>query len=104
MQELIEANLPFLRQEVPLSEAIDYFRTEGEQDKVRLLSHRKKDYLTLYSLKEHRDYHHGYMVPSTAYIRWFDLVKTGEGFLLRFPRQRRLNRRVSLPCAMRVQN
>jgi uridine kinase len=87
MQELVETDLPFLRQEVPLSEAIEYFESEGEQDKILLLSHRKKNYLTLYSLKDHRDYHHGYMVPTTGYLHWFELVKTGEGFLLRFPRQ-----------------
>jgi uridine kinase len=38
-------------------------------------------------LKEHRDYHHGYMVPSTCYLCWFGLTPTGEGFTLRFPRR-----------------
>ena len=87
MAEMVEANLPFLRQEVPLSEAIAYFEQHGAHDKVRLLAHRQKNYLTLYQLKDYRDYHHGYMVPSTGYLRWFSLVSTGEGFTLRFPRR-----------------
>jgi uridine kinase len=33
------------------------------------------------------DYHHGYMVPSTSYLRWFDLHATNGGFTLRFPRR-----------------
>jgi uridine kinase len=43
--------------------------------------------LTLYRLGERMDYHHGYMVPSTGYLRWFDLNKTNGGFTLRFPRR-----------------
>jgi len=87
MWELIEKDLPFCRKQVPLTEAIQYFQDEGEEDKVRLLSHRQKNYLTMYQLGNHRDYHHGYMVPSTGYLRWFQLVPTGEGFTMRFPRR-----------------
>ena len=87
MQELVEANMPFERKEVPLAEAIDYFRVLDYEDKVHLLSHRQKDYLTLYRLGERMDYHHGYMVPSTGYLRWFDLSDISGGFTLRFPRR-----------------
>ncbi len=87
MRRLVEADLPFTRRQIPLSEAIEQFRSRGETDKVRLLVHRTKDYLTVYQLQEHLDYHHGYMVPSTGYLRWFSLTKTGEGFTLRFPRR-----------------
>jgi uridine kinase len=87
MRSLVETDLPFLRQEVPLSEAMDYFKAEGAHDKLRLLSHRKKDYLTIYELQGLHDYHHGYMVPSTGYLRWFALAQTNSGFTLRFPRR-----------------
>jgi uridine kinase len=87
MHELVEGDLPFHRQEVPLQEAINYFKAKGAQDKVKLLTHRQKNYLTLYQLQDHRDYHHGYMVPSTGYLCWFGLTPTGEGFTLRFPRR-----------------
>lgn len=87
MQELVKADLPIQRQIVPLAEAIDHFRAEGEDDKVSLISHRQKAYLTLYQLQDHRDYHHGYMVPTTGFLRWFKLTPAGEGFTLRFPRR-----------------
>ena len=87
MHQLAEADLSFARTEVPLADAIAYFQSRGDDDKVHLLSHRKKSYLTLYQLKEYRDYHHGYMTPSTGYIRWFHLIITGDGFTLRFPRR-----------------
>lgn len=89
MQKMIKDDLPFVRREVPLKEAMDYFLSRGEDDKVQLLKYRRKAYLTLYSLNERMDYHHGYMVPSTGYLRWFDLVPTGGGFTLLYPSRQR---------------
>ncbi|HLA97232.1 MAG TPA: nucleoside kinase [Anaerolineales bacterium] len=87
MREYVAANLPFRREEMPLTEAISYFQAHGMLDKARLLAHRRKDYLTVYKINGHIDYHHGYMLPSTGYLRWFALAPTGEGFTLRFPRR-----------------
>ncbi|MEZ0396455.1 MAG: nucleoside kinase [Anaerolineales bacterium] len=88
MQRLVEADLPFERREMPLEEAISYFERENYPDKVRLLRHRRKPYVTLYNLNGHVDYHHGYMVPSTGYLKWFSLLPAESGFTLRFPRRR----------------
>jgi uridine kinase len=97
MQALIEADLPFEREEVPLQEAIEYFRSRGYEDKVHLLAYRKKDYLTLYRLGDRMDYHHGYMVPSTGYLRLYDLFTTNRGFTLRFPRHNNPTELVPVP-------
>jgi uridine kinase len=87
MQEFIEADLPFEKKEVPLQEAIEYFQSIGYEDTVHLLNYRRKNYLTLYRLGGRMDYHYGYMVPSTGYLKWFDLYSTNGGFTLRFPRR-----------------
>ena len=87
MRELVNADIPFVRREVSIPEAKAYFEAKGYDDKVRLLAHRQKDYLVLYRLEDHQDYHHGYMVPSTGYLRWFGLTLTNGGFTLRFPRR-----------------
>ena len=87
MSELINQNSPIERMIVPLDEAIEHFHVEGEEDKVNLLIHRQKPYLTPYKLQNHRDYHHGYMVPSTGYLKWFKLSPAGDGFTMRFPRR-----------------
>ena len=97
MQKLIDADLPFERREVPLQEAIDYFRLRGYEDKVLLLKYRRKDYLTLYRLGERMDYLHGYMVPSTGYLRVFDLVYTEGGFTLRYPRRHKPDQLLPMP-------
>ena len=88
IQELVDADLPFERHEVPIKEAIAQFEKLGYDDKVHLLKYRKKAYLTLYRLGERMmDYMHGYMVPSTGYLRWFDLTPISGGFTLHFPRR-----------------
>jgi uridine kinase len=87
MRSFVDEDLPFSKREVPLAEAVAYFEAKGYQDKVRLLAHRQKDYLTLYRLGDHQDYHHGYMVPSTGYLQWFNLIPTNGGFTLNFPRR-----------------
>ncbi len=88
MQELIDQDIPLTRSVVPLEEAKEYFASKKMNEKVRLLKYRQKDNLVLYSIQEHRDYHHGYMVPSTGYLRWFDLRSLDqEGFVLQFPRR-----------------
>jgi uridine kinase len=97
MQKLVKADLPFERSEVPLQEAIEHFRSKGYEDKVSLLKYRKKNYLTLYRLEDHLDYHHGYMVPSTGYLRVFDLKATDGGFTLIYPRRHKPNELQPVP-------
>ena len=87
MQELVRENAPIVRLSVPLEEAIALFRERGDDDKLRLMKNRKKDYLILYELCGVRNYFYGYMVPSTGYLTIFDLVGDGDGFILRFPRR-----------------
>jgi len=88
MNELVKLDLPLIREQVSKEEAIEYFKGQHHLDKVRLLKYRQKPYLILYRLKDHRDYHHGYMVPSTGFLKWFNLIPQNEGFLLQYPRRK----------------
>ena len=87
MQKMITEDHPFIRKEIPIQEAINYFKQRGYEDKTRLLAYRRKDYLTMYSILDQMDYLHGYMVPSTGYLKWFDLGLVSGGFLIQFPRR-----------------
>ncbi len=91
MRLLVEQDKQFVREVVPVEEAIEYFRSTNQLDKVQLLQYRKRKDLVLYNLEGHRDYHHGYMVPSSGYLKWFDLVKVDHAFILRFPRRHATN-------------
>ena len=87
MRELVDADIPILKEQVSLDKARAYFEKKGYKDKIRLLKYRQKPYLVLYQLESHRDYHHGYMVPSTGYLKVFRLLPRGEGFILQYPRR-----------------
>ncbi len=87
MRAIVEANLPIERRRVSMEEAIDIFQEAGDEEKLALLKQRRKPDLVIYSLLETRDYFHGYMAPSTGYLRYFALEPADGGFLLRFPRQ-----------------
>ena len=97
MNEYVAKDLPFIRKILPLEDARKYFEAMDYPDKVRLLAHRHKDYVTLYQLSGHMDYHHGYMVPSTGYLSWFDLSKADGGFTLRFPQRSQPTKLLPLP-------
>lgn len=97
MRELVEADLPFAKSNVPLKDIIAYFEEKGYTDKVRLLANRRKPHLVVYQLGSLRDYHHGYMVPTTGYLKWFALQRTGDGFTLRFPQRHRPTELLPVP-------
>jgi uridine kinase len=87
MRKIITMDLPFEKAQVPLPEVVAYFKEKGLDDKVQLMKYRNKPSLVLYTLKGHRDYHHGYMVPSTGYLKWFGIIPLENGFILQFPRR-----------------
>ncbi len=87
MRRLVAQDLPFQKRRVPVAEAISLFEARGDADKVRLLRHRKNPTVGLRQVDGYVDYHHGYMVPSTGYLEWFDLVVDNGGFALLYPRQ-----------------
>ena len=89
MEQIAVENAAIHKRTVPKDEAIELFRARGQADKVRLLGHRERDYVTLYRLYDVEDYFHGYMVPSTQYLRHFELQHYSSGFILRYPRHER---------------
>ena len=89
MQEIIAADLPFEHVECRTEEAIRLFREKGMDDKVRLLETNGQLYTTYYKLGDTIDSYYGSLVPSTGYIRLFDLVKYYDGLLLRIPNRER---------------
>ena len=87
MRSIVATDAPIRKERIPLHDAVALFRERGDDDKIRLLSYRQKDYLTTYKLRGVRDYFHGYMLPSTGYLRWFALRDYPPGFILQYPRE-----------------
>ncbi|MCX6552201.1 MAG: nucleoside kinase [Acidobacteria bacterium] len=87
MREIVAEDAPITRALVSVADAIALFESRHETDKSRLLRHREKDTLVLYTLHARRDYFQGYMVPSAGYLKHFALYAFAPGFLLQFPHQ-----------------
>ncbi|MEN8173524.1 MAG: nucleoside kinase, partial [Chloroflexota bacterium] len=91
MKEIVALDLPLEKKVIPLEEASAYFEEKDLEEKALLLKHLKVDYLDFYHLGDHRDYQQGCLVPSTGYLKWFDLEPIKGGFTLRFPRRHQPN-------------
>lgn len=87
MQQIVAEDHPIKRDVIPLDQAVQMFAERGDDDKVRLLQFRNKDYLTIYELRGQIDYFYGYMVPRTGYLTLFDLLPEEDGFILQYPRR-----------------
>jgi uridine kinase len=56
MREIAEQDIPFKRDVVTVAQAIEIFRLQGQDDKVRLLSYRPKDFFRIYTCGDVRDF------------------------------------------------
>lgn len=91
MREIIKADFLFVRDELPTQEAIKIFKENRFIEKAELFKNRNRLYTSVYRLDNQSDYFYGYLVPSTAYLKIFDLVPYYDGMLLRFPSSKNPN-------------
>lgn len=85
MQEIIAADIPYTRTESHTEEVVHLFEKRGMMDKARLLDTYGQLYSYYYQLGDTVDCYYSSLVPSTGYIRLFDIVKYYDGLLLRIP-------------------
>lgn len=85
MKELVSLDLPITKSIYPTTEAAELFSMAGMPDKERLFHYRSNSSTNIYEIDGVHDYFYGYMVPSTRYIKTFDLIPFDEGFVLQFP-------------------
>jgi threonyl-tRNA synthetase len=74
MQELAQADLKIVREELPRSEAIELFRRMGEDYKVEIIEGIPEEKVSLYRQGDWVDLCRGPHVPSTAAIKVFKLT------------------------------
>ena len=91
MQEIIAEDIPFHRTECHVTEAVRVFSERGMKDKVKLLESSGSLYTYYYTLGDTVDYYYGNLLPSTGFIKLFDLVKYYDGLLLRIPNKENPN-------------
>ncbi len=87
MEELILRDLPFVREEKPRAQLLEELEGMGGVDSTIALIKQMTQAETLYSysLDGHTQLSYEVMVPSTGYIRCFEIRRYKSGILLRFP-------------------
>ncbi|TYP50907.1 nucleoside kinase [Thermosediminibacter litoriperuensis] len=87
MQELVDKDIPIVKRRMAVEDAAIEFKKMGWDDKVRVLKYVKKDYVDVYELDGLKGFFHGYLLPSTGYVRWFKLKFYLPGIILQHPRR-----------------
>lgn len=85
MGELADLDMLVTKKAYPADEAVALFRELGMKDKVSLFRYRRSSTINVYCLGDYYDYYYGYMLPSTGYIKYFDLFAYEEGMILLLP-------------------
>lgn len=85
MMEIVESDEKFGKKTMTRSEAISLFNREGYPEKARLLKNLNTDTVGIVSCWKYIDLDFGPMVPSTGYLKVFDLKQYAQGFVLLFP-------------------
>ena len=80
MKEIIEADLPFTRKEMAVSEAVAFFKAQGEDYKVELIEDLGAETVSLYTQGSFTDLCLGPHIPSTGMIKAFHLIKVAGAY------------------------
>lgn len=91
MEEIIQEDLPIIREKVPYEEGISLFEEHGYSDKVRLYNTLDREEIQTYKIGDHVDGFYGYLAPSTSYVSIFDLKYYYPGVIILFPNKQSKN-------------
>jgi len=87
MRTIIAADEKIEKLRMPVEEAIKIFEEEGLTDKVKLMGYKQTKEISVYRCGDYYYYYFGYMLPSTGFLKEFELLFHLPGFILRFPSQ-----------------
>lgn len=88
MHELVEKDLPIIKQHLSRKEAMDLARKLKQKETYNLLnSIPSLTNVEIYSLEDETEIFYNFLVPSTGYLKYFELRPYRNGVLLRFPHQ-----------------
>lgn len=85
MQEIVSSDMPFRKEKIDAVTAEKMFEENNQPEKAELQKSLGKFICSVYFLDGHADTFHGPLLPSTGYLKVFDLLPFAEGFCLQFP-------------------
>lgn len=85
MYELVARDIPFVKEIMDREDALKILLEDGLLVKAKMLQKSEAVQFPFYSLEGFRNFFYGLMVPSTKYVKYFEVRKYRRGVLLRFP-------------------
>ncbi len=86
MQQFVDKDIPFEKIGLPTEEAVEICTKQNLRYKAKLFSQQGAMFTYLYFMGEQANFFYGHMVPSTGYLKVYDLVAYYDGLLLRIPK------------------
>lgn len=74
MYRLVTEDIEIEKRSMNTDDAIALFHDLGMEDKEKLFKYRRSSRVNIYVLDHYKDYFYGFMVPSTGYLRYYDIV------------------------------
>ncbi|MDR7857266.1 nucleoside kinase [Tissierella sp.] len=84
MKEIIETDYSISREKLPKDKAMELFKKNNYDDKIRLHNTLEREEIHVYTIGDHIDTYHGYLAPSTGYIEEFELKYYYPGIIILF--------------------
>lgn len=85
MYQMVVSDIEIHKESINTDDAVALFHDLGMTDKEKLFRYRRSSRVNIYELDHYMDYFYGFMVPSTGYLRYYDVISYAEGFMLLFP-------------------
>ncbi|HSQ88938.1 nucleoside kinase [Romboutsia sp.] len=85
MIEIVENNYNIDKISTNTEEGIEIFESYGMYEKAQLLRYKEYNDVKIYKCNSHIDHFYGYMLPSTGYIKTFDLKLYNNGIIVLGP-------------------
>lgn len=86
MRDKVSKEIPFVKVETTMNEALTYFKNIKREDKIRTLFYDKNNYVTLYKFEGVYNYIIGSLPHDSGVLKYFDLTRIeGKGIIVRYP-------------------
>lgn len=83
MKKITDSGLPITRSELDVEDAKEFYKNDIH--KLGLLDYRKDEKVNIYDLDGYKNYFYGYMVPSTDYLKIYNIRLCNGGVVLLGP-------------------
>jgi len=86
LNDLIARNVPIIKKRINKEELIENYRFQNYFEQIKLLENKDEALCTVYECEGYYNYMFSWMLPSTGYIKKYELSTYDPGFIVQYPR------------------